>query len=95
MNAAEEIEVNATEHLKFYSQGAIAMATFFGGPLAAGILIRENYKKFNDAKNGNRALIIGIISTILLFGFIFLIPESIIEKIPSPVIPAVYTRVSA
>ena len=38
---------NDTKDLKFYSQKAIGIATFIGGSLAAGYLVRENYLSLN------------------------------------------------
>lgn len=84
---------NLTKDLKFYSQRAIGMATFLGGPLAAGYLIRENYLALNKPNEGKKSLIIGIISTIFLLGGIFMIPEYIIEKIPNQFIPLIYTGI--
>ncbi len=81
------------ENLKLYSQRAIAIATFFGGPLAAGVLIRRNSLNLGREKDGAIALIVGIITTILLFWGIFQIPEPIIDKIPNVIIPAIYTGI--
>ena len=76
---------------KFYSQKGISIATYFGGPLAAGYLVKKNYEALGQIENGKKALIIGIISTILLFASIFAIPEPIIDKIPRALIPLIYT----
>ena len=76
---------------KFYSQKGISIATYFGGPLAAGYLVKKNYETLGQPESGKKALIIGIISTILLFVGIFSIPKSIIDKIPSALIPLIYT----
>ena len=81
------------EKIKLYSQGAIAIATFFGGPLAAGVLIRKNSLNLGREKEGLTALIVGIISTIVLFWGIFQIPEPIIDKIPNIIIPTIYTGI--
>jgi hypothetical protein len=78
---------------KFYSQGAITIATYFGGPLAAGYLVKKNYDTLEQPENGKKALIIGIVSTILIFLVIFSIPESIIDKIPDALIPLIYTGI--
>jgi len=78
---------------KLYSQKAIALATYFGGPLAAGILIRRNSLNLGNEKQGRTALIAGIVGTILVFWGIFQIPEPIIDKIPNPLIPAIYTGI--
>ena len=81
------------ENKKFFSQRAISITTYFGGPLAAGILIRENYKSLEKEKQGINALIIGIVSTILVFVGLFSIPENIIDKIPNALIPLIYTGI--
>jgi hypothetical protein len=85
--------INETKELKFYSQKAIGIATFIGSPLAAGYLIRENFITLNNHDKGTKALLIGIISTILLFTGIFMIPESIIEAFPNQLLPAIYTGI--
>jgi hypothetical protein len=78
---------------KLYSQRAIGIATYLGGPLAAGFLIRKNYINLNQERKGLNSLIIGIVSTFILFVGLFSIPENIIEKIPNALIPLVYTGV--
>ena len=84
---------NNTKDLKFYSQKAIGIATFIGGPLAAGYLIRENYLSLNKPDEGKKSLIIGIIATIILFGGIFMIPENILDKVPNQILPLIYTGI--
>jgi len=84
---------NNTKSLKFYSQKAIGFATFIGGPLAAGYLIRENYLSLDKPNEGKKSLIIGIISTVLLFTGIFMIPESILDKVPNYILPMIYIGV--
>ena len=81
------------ETKKLFSQRAIAIATYFGGPAAAGYLVKKNYESFDQADKGKKAFIIGIISTLLIFAGIFSIPEHIIDKIPNVVIPAIYTGI--
>ena len=88
-----EEQENRTRDLKFYSQKAIGIATFIGGPMAAGYLIRENYRSLDELEKGKTAFIIGVLSTLLLFVGIFLIPESILEKVPNQILPAVYTGI--
>lgn len=78
---------------KYYSQKAIAIATYFGGPLAAGILAGQNFRNQGKKEYGKYSIIIGIISTLLLFIGIFLIPENIISKVPNALIPLVYTGI--
>ncbi len=78
---------------KLYSQRSIAWATYLGGPLAAGILIRQNCINLNNKRQGQNSLFIGIISTILIFIGIFMIPENILDSIPNILIPAIYTGI--
>ena len=84
---------NKTKDIKLHSTKAIGGATFLGGPLAAGYLIKENFNALNKPHEGRKSLIIGIITTIVLFGGIFMVPEKIIDKIPNPVIPLIYTLI--
>lgn len=81
------------ETKKLFSQKAIAIATYFGGPAAAGYLVKKNYESYNQEDNGKKAFLIGIISTLLIFAGIFSIPEHIIDKIPNVIIPAIYTGI--
>nr|WP_321237057.1 hypothetical protein [uncultured Psychroserpens sp.] len=84
---------NPTLNKKLHTAKAIGGATFLGGPLAAGYMVRENFNALDQPKEGRHALIIGIITTIVLFGGIFMIPETIIDKIPKQIIPLAYTGI--
>ncbi|MFI0431215.1 hypothetical protein [Mariniflexile sp. HMF6888] len=84
---------NTSKNIKLYSSKAISGATFLGGPLAAGYLISENFKALNKPDEGRKSLIIGIITTIILFGGLFMFPEKIIDKIPRQLIPLIYTGI--
>jgi hypothetical protein len=86
-------EQNKTKGLKFYSQRAIGIATFLGGPLAAGYLLRENYLSLNRPDEAKKAFIYGLLATVAVFGFIFITPESIMEKVPNQIIPLIYTAI--
>lgn len=81
------------ETKKLFSQKAIAIATYFGGPAAAGYLVKKNYEAYNQKDNGKKAFIIGIISTLLIFAGIFSVPEPITDKIPNALIPVIYTAI--
>lgn len=81
------------ENTKLYSQKAIGLATYLGGPLAAGILIRRNFINLNKEKQGLNTLIISAIATGLLFWGLFSIPEQIIDTIPNALIPLIYAGI--
>ncbi len=78
---------------KLYTQRSISIATYIGGPVAAGWLIRENYRSLGKDDYGKHALFISVIATILIFTAIFSIPEAVIDKIPNYLIPMVYTGI--
>lgn len=86
-------EINQKNTVELYSQRAISIATYFGGPLAAGILARQNFINLGKKELGKNSLIIGIASTILLFVGIFSVPEEIIDKVPNALIPLIYTGI--
>lgn len=62
MKNTESTITHPTSQIKLYSSNAIGVATFLGGPLAAGYLIGENYKSLNQPKEGQQSLIIGIVA---------------------------------
>lgn len=84
-------EINTTKELKLFSSNQIWIATFLGGPLAFGYMTNKNHSALGQNNKGKNILIISIIFTILLFSALFLLPESIIDKIPRSLLPIVYT----
>ncbi|ARV08983.1 hypothetical protein BTO05_04800 [Winogradskyella sp. PC-19] len=76
---------------KLYKTKSITLATFFGGPLAAGYLIGENFKALGERDKGLKSKIIGVIATLILFTTIFSIPEKVMSKVPNSIIPIIYT----
>src|SRR3970040_1304083 len=77
---------------KIYKDRAIWGGTFLGGPLVAGYLIAENVKAFNEFDKAKMTWIYAIITTIVVFGGVFLIPDNV--KIPNQVIPLIYTAIA-
>lgn len=88
----EEID-NSIENPKLYKSKHILVATYIGGPLAAGYLMCENFKALHKPDSARNAIILGVISTILLFVIIFSIPENVLDKVPRVIIPAIYTAI--
>jgi hypothetical protein len=74
---------------KVYRDKAIWAGAFLGGPLAAGYLIAENYRAFNQAGHAKKTWLYTIIGTVVLFGGLFMIPDTV--KLPGQVIPLIYT----
>lgn len=81
------------ENKKLYSNREITIATFFGGPLAAGYLMKKNFQVMGDFEKADKSLLIGIISTIIIFGSILSLSDSVINHIPKPLIPGIYTAI--
>jgi len=77
--------------IKFFSQRAITIATYIGGPLAGGYLMQKNYEAIGQNEIGRKALFISLAATILLFGGISVLPEEVIDVIPNVLIPFIYT----
>lgn len=77
---------------KIYKDRAIWVGTFLGGPLAAGYLIAENFKAFNEFDKAKKTWIYAIIATVAVFGGVFLIPDNV--KVPNQIIPLIYTAIA-
>jgi hypothetical protein len=76
-----------------YTNKIISLATYLGGPLAAGFLIGHNYKVFGNEDKARYSRILGGLSTLILFELMFLIPENIIDSVPRWVIPSLYAGI--
>jgi hypothetical protein len=77
---------------KIYKDKFVYGVAYIGGPLAAGYIIAENFKAFGDIDKYKKTWIITIISSIIIFGGVFLIPDSV--KIPNFIIPLFYTIIA-
>jgi hypothetical protein len=80
---------------KVFTNKAISVATFFGGPIAAGLLMAKNFNTFGNETAARNSVFWGIISTALLFAGIFSIPEPLMNQIPNSLIPGIYTLIIA
>lgn len=87
----QELEIQKPAQ-KIYKDREIWVGTFLGGPLAAGYLIAENFKAFNEEEKAKKTWIIAIIATVLIFGGVFLIPDDV--NIPNQLIPLIYTGIA-
>lgn len=76
---------------KLYTKGWVIFGTYLGGPLAGCYLVSKNLETLGQKDLAQKIFRIGIISTIIIFGAIIFIPESIMDKIPYSVIPFTYT----
>ncbi len=76
---------------KLFSQKAVLLATFLGGPIAGGYLIKKNYDAFAENNKGTQAFVWSILFTIFMVGLLVFTPEAIWEKVPNMLLPMVYT----
>jgi L-cystine uptake protein TcyP (sodium:dicarboxylate symporter family) len=88
----EKKSLPATPFRKLYDTKEIIVGTFLGGPLAAGYLLAENYKHFDENKKAKKTWIIAILSAVILYSIVLFVPQ--IEYIPVIVIPLVYTAIT-
>ena len=79
---------------RVYSEKAINVATFLGGPLATGIMMSENFKSMELFETARKALFIGIISMFAIIALLLLLPSPIVDKIPQQLIPFIYTGIA-
>ncbi|MGC3977392.1 MAG: zinc ribbon domain-containing protein [Paludibacteraceae bacterium] len=90
--AVENPNKKEEEKFKLYSLRSIVAATFLGGPLVAGILIRRNSLNLGKKQEGLTALIVGIIiSTLLILIIVF---TEFGNGIPNSVIPLIYAGIT-
>jgi hypothetical protein len=76
MENQEQIPATTHNAQPLYSEAAINIATFLGGPIAAGILIRRNFINLGNEDYGKHTIAIAVVSTVLLFAVLLSIPES-------------------
>lgn len=74
---------------------AIAVATFFGGPITAGLLIGKNFLTFGKKDASKNSNFLGVLIHILLFGAIYFIPDTYWDKLYYAILPAIYTALVA
>jgi len=93
LGGVKEINMEQTEEIKsppykLYKVNHIWLAAFIGGPLGAGYIIANNYKRFNEKRKHLIAWIISIVATLIIFGSVFLIPPDV--HLSNQLIPFIY-----
>lgn len=84
-------EETQTNIVKLYTPNQVSGATVFGGPIVAGIMFYENFKAIGELKKAQLSLLMSIITTVIIFGLLIILPEDIVEQIPRIVIPITYS----
>jgi hypothetical protein len=88
----EQLLDNQIQAQKIYRDKSIWLVAFFGGPLAAGYIIAENFKAFNEPQKAKKTWIVTVLTTILIFVCVFSIPDDV--KLPNQLIPIIYTAIA-
>ena len=78
---------------KIYKPFAIQLATFLGGPLAAGYLIAENFKLLGEPEKIKLTWIHTLLATAVIYTAIFVIPA--LKNIPSYIFPILYSGLAS
>ena len=90
MESEEHVHLPAPE-VPLFSVPSIALASFLGGPLAAGWLISVNYRRLDEPRFARNALIQSGLATAALVGLMVGLPAAWIAYIPGLTLPLLYT----
>lgn len=82
-------EENSSPAYKLFTSRAISAGAFLGGPLAVTVLLANNFGRMGDNHNRNRTYILGLGITLSMIWILMTIPQSIMDRIPSIVFPAI------
>jgi hypothetical protein len=88
----EENLITPIPEYKLYKDRAIYIGTFLGGPLVAGYLAAENFRRIGQPDKVRTTWVVAIIATLVIFGIVFYIPG--VQKIPNYIIPLIYTGIA-
>lgn len=88
INPSTERQVYNTNY-KLYTTRCVAIATFIGGPLAGFYLISVNFENLNKLDLAQKAFILGISISLLLFTALIILPEQITNIIPKSILPII------
>jgi hypothetical protein len=88
----EENIITPIPEYKLYKDRAIYVGTFLGGPLVAGYLAAENFKRIGQPDKVRTTWVVAIIATLVIFGIVFYIPG--VRKMPNYIIPLIYTAIA-
>ncbi|QEM12623.1 hypothetical protein [Mucilaginibacter rubeus] len=86
--AVEQLEEEKEEKSKIYTLNSIRIVTFLFGPLAAGYLVSQNYKAFDQREKVTATWIIAVVALIAVVGLAIF--TSGIERFPKFVFPLAY-----
>lgn len=79
---------------KYFSEVAVLVGSFLGGPLATGLFMWSNYRSLGRHSTAKTALVIGIVSALLLIAIIAALPPGLVESALFQFLPIIYTGIA-
>lgn len=79
--------------VKFFSKNEVSWTAFFGGPLAGGFILYQNFKRLGEKNSARIMAVVSVIFTIVIVPLSMLIPDSTNKRI-AYFIPVIYTTVA-
>ncbi len=85
-----------TESLRepVYDQKKILLCSYIGGPLVAAYMLAKNFAALGQDGRKWTALWIGVVGTLVMLGGLMSLPEAVVDRIPSVLLPATYTGIA-
>ena len=80
--------------MKLFKRRSVDVAAFFGGPIAAGLMLHHDFKQLDRTDFARNVLLGSIAFTGILFAILFELPSSVADKIPDAIIPFIYTGIA-
>ncbi|MGN6600802.1 MAG: hypothetical protein ACTHK8_00035 [Ginsengibacter sp.] len=77
---------------KLYSDRAIYIGTFLGGPLVGGYMAAENFKQIGESEKVRSTWLISIAVFIVILAAAFLLPA--MKQVPNYLIPIIYAAIA-
>jgi hypothetical protein len=62
---------------RLYSPGQVALATLLGAPIAGALLLAANYRELGEVNAPRKAVVWGLVGTVLLLMLSFVLPDSL------------------
>ena len=75
---------------KIYNENMVRVSTLLAGPFAAAYFMAENYKTLGQEKQARQSLIYGVLATVFIFGTLLVLPEKVIDKVPTFLLPVLF-----
>lgn len=82
----EETVLSETITHKIYTETAVRLGTFLGGPLVTGYLLAENFKNLGEQEKVKKTWFFSILAAIVIFAIAFMLPA----KTPAQLLPIAY-----